>query len=163
RRMGAPRSRRPHAGADRRRLAHPVRRVVEKQFLGVNCIRGRQAMTNPVIRVDGIRKQFRNQEVLRGVSFEVQAGQTFALLVRHGAGRTTCIRPLLGLLTPDAGSVSILGINPRTNSLAVRGRVGYLAEDQNMFGWMTVEQIVQFIAPFYDAWDDALADQYLTE
>jgi ABC-2 type transport system ATP-binding protein len=120
-------------------------------------------MTNPVIRVDGIRKQFRNQEVLKGVSFEVQAGQTFAFLGRNGTGKTTLIRTLLGLLTPDAGSVSILGINPRTNPLAVRRRVGYLAEDQKMFGWMTVEQIVQFIAPFYDAWDDALADQYLNQ
>jgi len=120
-------------------------------------------MINPVIRVDGIRKQFRNQEVLKGVSFEVQAGQTFAFLGRNGTGKTTCIRTLLGLLTPDAGSVSILGINPRTNPLAVRRRVGYLAEDQKMFGWMTVEQIVHFIAPFYDAWDDELADQYLTQ
>jgi ABC-2 type transport system ATP-binding protein len=120
-------------------------------------------MINPVIRVDGIRKQFRNQEVLRGVSFEVQAGQTFAFLGRNGTGKTTLIRMLLGLLAPDAGSVSILGINPRTNPLAVRRRVGYLAEDQKMFGWMTVEQIVQFIAPFYDAWDDALADQYLNQ
>jgi ABC-2 type transport system ATP-binding protein len=120
-------------------------------------------MTNPVIRVEGIRKQFRNQEVLKGVSFEVPAGQTFAFLGRNAAGKTTLIRMLLGLLAPDSGSVSILGINPQTNPLAVRRRVGYLAEDQRMFGWMTVEQIVHFIAPFYDAWDDALADQYLKQ
>lgn len=120
-------------------------------------------MTNQVIRVDGIRKQFRGQEVLKGVSFEVQAGQTYAFLGRNGAGKTTLIRMLLGLLDPDAGSVSILGINPRTNPLAVRRRVGYLAEDQKMFGWMTIEQIVRFIAPFYDAWDDALAEQYLDQ
>ncbi len=120
-------------------------------------------MNNPVIRVDGIRKQFGGQEVLKGVSFEVQAGQTFAFLGRNAAGKTTLIRMLLGLLTPNAGSISILGINPQTNPLAVRRRVGYLAEDQKMFGWMTVEQIVQFIAPFYDAWDEALAVQYLNQ
>jgi ABC-2 type transport system ATP-binding protein len=120
-------------------------------------------MNNPVIRVDGIRKQFGGQEVLKGVSFEVQAGQTFAFLGRNAAGKTTLIRMLLGLLAPNAGSISILGINPQTNPLAVRRRVGYLAEDQKMFGWMTVEQIVQFIAPFYDAWDEALANQYLNQ
>jgi len=120
-------------------------------------------MNSPVIHVDGIRKQFRGNEVLKGVSFDVQPGQTFALLGRNAAGKTTLIRMLLGLLAPDAGSVSILGINPRTNPLAVRRRVGYLAEDQRMFGWMTVEQIVRFIAPFYDAWDDALAEQYLRQ
>ena len=120
-------------------------------------------MNNSVIHVDGIRKQFRGNEVLKGVSFDIKPGQTFALLGRNAAGKTTLIRMLLGLLVPDAGSVGILGINPRTNPLAVRRRVGYLAEDQRMFGWMTVEQLVRFIAPFYDAWDDALAEQYLTQ
>jgi ABC-2 type transport system ATP-binding protein len=120
-------------------------------------------MNTPAIRVEGIRKQFRDSEVLKGVSFEVQAGQTFAFLGRNAAGKTTTIRMLLGLLAPDAGSMSILGINPQTNPLAVRRRVGYLAEDQRMFGWMTVAEIVRFIAPFYDAWDQALADRYLQQ
>jgi ABC-2 type transport system ATP-binding protein len=120
-------------------------------------------MNTPAIRVEGVRKQFRDQEVLKGVSFEVQPGQTFAFLGRNAAGKTTTIRMLLGLLAPDAGSVSVLGINPQTNPLAVRRRVGYLAEDQRMFGWMTVAEIVRFIAPFYDAWDQALADRYLQQ
>jgi ABC-2 type transport system ATP-binding protein len=120
-------------------------------------------MNTPAIRVEGVRKHFRDSEVLKGVSFEVQPGQTFAFLGRNAAGKTTTIRMLLGLLAPDAGSVSVLGINPQTNSLAVRRRVGYLAEDQRMFGWMTVAEIVRFVAPFYDAWDQALADRYLQQ
>ncbi len=120
-------------------------------------------MNQPAIRVDSVCKRFRGQEVLKGVSFEVPVGQTFAFLGRNAAGKTTTIRTLLGLLAPDSGSVSILGINPQTNPLAVRRRVGYLAEDQRMFGWMTVEQIVQFIAPFYDTWDEALAKRYLEQ
>ncbi len=115
-------------------------------------------MTNqPVIRVDALRKKFRDREVLAGVSFEVPAGQTFAFLGVNAAGKTTTIRMLLGLLTPDSGSVSVLGTDPQQNPLAVRRSVGYLAEDQHMFGWMTVEQIVRFVAPFYDTWDASLA------
>jgi ABC-2 type transport system ATP-binding protein len=120
-------------------------------------------MNSPAIRVEGLCKRFRDREVLKGVSFEVQAGQTFAFLGRNAAGKTTTIRMLLGLLAPDSGSVSILGINPQTNPLAVRRRVGYLAEDQRMFGWMTVAEIVRFIAPFYDAWDEMLAIRYLDQ
>ena len=120
-------------------------------------------MNSPAIRVDSVRKRFGDREVLNGVSFEVQAGQTFAFLGRNGAGKTTTIRMLLGLLAPDDGSTSVLGINPQSNPLAVRRRVGYLAEDQKMFGWMTVEQIVQFMAPFYDTWDAALAHQYIKQ
>jgi ABC-2 type transport system ATP-binding protein len=118
---------------------------------------------DPVIRVDALRKKFRDREVLAGVSFEVPAGQTFAFLGVNAAGKTTAIRMLLGLLTPDSGSVSVLGIDPQKNPLAVRQSVGYLAEDQQMFGWMTVEQIVRFVAPFYDTWDAALARKYLQQ
>ena len=121
-------------------------------------------MTNqPVIRVDALCKKFRDREVLAGVSFEVPAGQTFAFLGVNAAGKTTTIRMLLGLLTPDSGSVSVLGADPQKNPLAVRRSVGYLAEDQHMFGWMTVEQIVRFVAPFYDTWDASLARKYLQQ
>lgn len=118
---------------------------------------------NPAIHVDGLAKKFRDHEVLCDVSFEVPAGQTFAFLGRNAAGKTTTIRTLMGLLTPDAGSINVLGLNPREKPLAVRRRVGYLAEDQHMFGWMTVSQIIRFLAPFYDTWDDALAKRYLRE
>jgi ABC-2 type transport system ATP-binding protein len=118
---------------------------------------------DPVIRVDALCKKFRDREVLAGVSFEVPAGQTFAFLGVNAAGKTTTIRMLLGLLAPDSGSVSVLGIDPQKNPLAVRQSVGYLAEDQHMFGWMTVEQIVRFVAPFYDTWDAALARKYLQQ
>jgi len=120
-------------------------------------------MNHPAIRVSNVRKKFRDHDVLNGLTFEVPVGQTFAFLGRNAAGKTTTIRMLLGLLSPDEGSISVLGINPQTNPLAVRRRVGYLAEDQQMFGWMTVEQIVQFTAPFYDTWDAALATQYLQQ
>lgn len=120
-------------------------------------------MNEPAIRVDSVCKTFRNHEVLRGLSFEVAAGQTFAFLGRNGAGKTTTIRMLLGLLAPDSGTISVVGIDPLCNPLAVRRRVGYLAEDQRMFGWMTVEQIVRFAAPFYDTWDDALANRYVQQ
>lgn len=120
-------------------------------------------MNEPAIRVVDLCKSFRDREVLSSVSFEVPAGQTFAFLGRNAAGKTTTIQTLLGLLKPDRGTISILGVDPQKSPLAVRRRVGYLAEDQQMFGWMTVEQIVRFLAPFYDTWDDALAKKYLED
>jgi ABC-2 type transport system ATP-binding protein len=119
--------------------------------------------SEPAIRVERLRKKFRDREVLSDVSFSVPAGETFAFLGRNAAGKTTTIRTLLGLLTPDAGSISVLGLDPQHKPLAVRQRVGYLAEDQHMFGWMTVEQLIRFLAPFYDTWDHALAQRYLRE
>jgi ABC-2 type transport system ATP-binding protein len=108
---------------------------------------------SPVIRLQGVRKSFGRHEVLKGVDLTVPPGQTFAFLGRNGAGKTTTIRTLLGLLKPDAGDVRVLGYDPATDAIEVRRRVGYVAEDQAMFGWMRVGQLLSFIAPFYPTWD----------
>src|SRR5690606_37912127 len=73
------------------------------------------------------------------------------------------IRLLLGLLKCDAGTIRVLGIDPQVEPLELRARVGYLAEDQTMYGWMRVEEIVRFVAPFYPTWDHDLALKYLRE
>jgi ABC-2 type transport system ATP-binding protein len=110
-----------------------------------------------VIELRGVNKSFGKKPVLRGVNLTMQAGQTLAFLGRNGAGKTTTIRTLLGLLAPDAGEVRVLGLDPKTNPLEIRRRVGYVAEDQTMFGWMRVGQLLSFIAPFYPTWDPAWA------
>jgi len=113
----------------------------------------------PVIEISGVVKTFGRKRVLDGETFAVQAGQTFAFLGRNGAGKTTTIRMLLGLIKPDSGTVRVLGLDPQKQPLEVRRRVGYVAEDQAMFGWMRVSQIISFIAPFYPKWDHGWARQ----
>jgi ABC-2 type transport system ATP-binding protein len=65
----------------------------------------------------------------------------------------------LGLLRPDSGEVRVLGLDPKKDPLEIRRRVGYVAEDQVMFGWMRVGQLISFIAPFYPTWDAAWAKE----
>jgi ABC-2 type transport system ATP-binding protein len=69
----------------------------------------------------------------------------------------------LGLISPDAGRIRVLDYDPAEQPLEVRRRVGYLAEDQQMYGWMRVEEIIRFVAPFYDSWDHDLALKYVRE
>lgn len=113
----------------------------------------------PVIEMRGVAKSFGRNAVLRGLDLTVPPAQTFAFLGRNGAGKTTTIRTLLGLLKPDAGQVRVLGLDPQKEPLEIRRRVGYVAEDQAMFGWMRVGQLLSFIAPFYPTWDAAWAKQ----
>jgi ABC-2 type transport system ATP-binding protein len=120
-------------------------------------------MNDAVIDVQAVHKTFRSTEVLRGVSLQVARGETFAFLGRNAAGKTTTIRMLLGLLKRDDGAIRVLGLDPQRNPLELRQRVGYLAEDQTMYGWMRVEEIVRFVAPFYPTWDHALAAKYLRD
>jgi len=117
-------------------------------------------MNSPAIEFQNVYKSFRKNQVLRGMSLRVEPGTTFALLGVNGAGKTTAIRMLLGLLHPDEGFVSVLGRSPEIDPIGVRQRVGYLAEDQTMYGWMRCEEILRFMAPFYPTWDHQLALKY---
>jgi ABC-2 type transport system ATP-binding protein len=97
------------------------------------------------------------------VTLQVERGKTFAFLGRNASGKTTTIRMLLGLLKRDDGAIRVLGLDPQREPLELRRRVGYLAEDQTMYGWMRVEEIVRFVAPFYPSWDHDLALRYLRD
>ena len=99
----------------------------------------------PAIEIRGVQKHFGRKLVLDGLMISVPAGQTFAFLRRNGAGKTTAIRMLLGLIKQEAGELRVLGQDPQKDPLAVLRQVGYLAEDQAMFGWMRVSEMISFI------------------
>ena len=118
-------------------------------------------MSDSAVSVHNLRKAFGSQVVLEDVSFDVPQGQTFALLGRNGVGKTTMIRMLLGLLPPDSGTIRVAGCDPTMTSIELRRSVGYLAEDQSMYDWMTAVELCRFLEPFYPTWDSRLADSYL--
>jgi ABC-2 type transport system ATP-binding protein len=109
------------------------------------------------IHAENLRKHFGQREVLRGVSLDVAAGSIFGFLGLNGAGKTTLIRILLGLSRADAGQCSVGGIDPSVDALAVRAGIGYMAENQTMYGWMQVGQLIEWVSRFYPTWDPALA------
>lgn len=118
-------------------------------------------MNEPAIAIHKLAKMYGSQQVLQDVSLTIPAGQTFALLGRNGAGKSTMIRILMGLIPADAGAVRVSGIDPAKDPIAVRGQVGYLAEDQKMYGWMTPIELCRFLATFYPSWDDRRASELL--
>jgi ABC-2 type transport system ATP-binding protein len=118
-------------------------------------------MTDAAIVMDRLTKSFGGTSVLQNLSLSIPEGQTFALLGRNGAGKTTAIRILLGLLPADSGSVRVAGLDPAREPIAVRKKVGYLAEDQVMYGWMTPTELCQFLSAFYPTWDHAWAKDCL--
>ena len=107
---------------------------------------------DPVIDIRSVSKRFGKRSILHDLNLTVTRGQTFAFLGRNGAGKTTTIRMLLGLHAPDAGTVRVLGLDPAKDAMEIRRRVGYLAEDQHMFGWMTVKEMIAVTAPFDPTW-----------
>ena len=116
-------------------------------------------MTDTAIEIKDLHFSYGRKTVLTGVNLEVPAGSIFGFLGRNGAGKTTLIKTLLGLQKPSAGTGTILGLDCFAHSLEVRKRIGYMAEDQQMYGWMRVGQIIRWVAGFYPNWDTAFTEK----
>ena len=103
-----------------------------------------------MITLQNITKRFGKKTALHNISYTVQPGSVFALLGENGAGKTTTIRILLGLCEPDDGKATVLGLDPMRNDYEIRRRIGYVPEQPALYDWMTVSQIGQFTASFYE-------------
>jgi ABC-2 type transport system ATP-binding protein len=95
-----------------------------------------------------VTKRFGSKKALDDFSLEVAAGQVFALLGDNGAGKSTAIRTLLGLIEPDQGQSSLLGLDSWRDGLAIRQQVGYVPDQPAFYEWMTIDQLGWFAAGF---------------
>ena len=96
------------------------------------------------VRIAGLTKAFGSIRALDGVSLTVGAGEIYGLLGPNGAGKTTLIRSLVGLVTPDAGTVTVLDC--RLPDRAVLAEVGYMPQSPALYADLTVEENVRFFA-----------------
>jgi ABC-2 type transport system ATP-binding protein len=96
----------------------------------------------PAVWCSGLRKRYRRQIAVDGVSFTVARGEVIGLLGPNGAGKTTVIKMLLGLVHPDAGEVLLLGRPGRDPG--ARARVGYLPELFRYQPWLTAAEVLDF-------------------
>jgi ABC-2 type transport system ATP-binding protein len=104
-----------------------------------------------VIQINGLTKSFGGTPAVDKLNLEVPAGAVFALLGDNGAGKSTTIRMLTGLLPPDAGSATILGQDCWAKAIELRHKVGYVPERPEFYDWMTVAEIGWFTAGFHAA------------
>ena len=112
-----------------------------------------------VIEVDGLTHRYGSVTALADVDIQVPEGTLYALLGPNGAGKTTLLQILMGLRRPTAGRVSLLGKGISELTLQDRASIGYVAEGQPLPGWMTLQQLEEYLAPLYSTWDHALADE----
>lgn len=103
----------------------------------------------PVIQLDSVTKRYGQETALDNVSIEVPPGVVYALLGENGAGKTTSIRAMLGLIDVDQGHVRVLERDSQQEGVAIRRQIGYVSERPSMDDWMTVDQIGWFTAGFY--------------
>ncbi len=99
-----------------------------------------------MIEVHDLRKRFGEVVAVDGISFRAEDGEVTALLGPNGAGKTTTLRAIYGLIKPDAGQVSIDGIDIAANPMAARRRIGALPESRGTYPRLTAREHVQYFA-----------------
>ena len=113
------------------------------------------------IEATGLTKYFGPHRVVDTLDLHVRPGTVYGFLGRNGAGKTTAIKMLLGLLEPTRGRSRLLGCDSTALTPDVKERVGYLAEGHPLYGWMTVDGIARFTSEFYRHWNRGLFDELL--
>lgn len=116
---------------------------------------------NLVISCKALQKNYGTKKVLKGIDLEIPEGTVVALLGTNGAGKTTLIRTILGLIPKTKGEIRVLGEEPYKLGALLRQRIGYVSEEQGLYGWMSVQKIVDFCKSLYPVWDQELVDTYL--
>jgi ABC-2 type transport system ATP-binding protein len=101
------------------------------------------------IRVSGLRKRYGDVEAVRGIDFEVTAGECFALLGPNGAGKTTTVEILEGYREPSAGTVEVLGLDPHRGGAAFRERIGIVLQQAGVEIELTVEESLGYYRRLY--------------
>lgn len=107
-----------------------------------------------VIETERLSKCYGNHHAVRELSIDVPAGSICAFLGQNGAGKSSTLRMLLGMMHPSSGSGRIFGlrIDDKKDSLAIRRRTAFVAEDKRLYDYMIVEQIIRFTRAFFPGW-----------
>jgi ABC-2 type transport system ATP-binding protein len=99
-----------------------------------------------VIVADQLTKWYGPRLAVDRVSLEVEAGEVMGLLGPNGSGKTTILRILTGYLKPSGGTARVAGLDVVDDALAARAQVGYVPEDAPLYGWMSVQELLAFMA-----------------
>jgi ABC-2 type transport system ATP-binding protein len=113
----------------------------------------------PIVDIRRLTRQFGNKTALDDLSLTVPRGGVFGLIGGNGAGKTTVIKHILGLLKAQTGTVRVFGLDPVANPVGTLGRIGYLSENRDLPDWMSVGQLMRYTQAFFPNWDESYAEQ----
>ncbi|HVO75305.1 MAG TPA: ABC transporter ATP-binding protein [Ignavibacteriaceae bacterium] len=106
-----------------------------------------------VINLNNLKKSYGEIEAVQGVTFEVFKGEMFGLVGPDGAGKTTTIRILCGLLSIDSGSASIFNKSIKKNRKEIQNQIGYLSQKSSLYGDLTIDENIEFFADIHGVKD----------
>jgi len=120
-------------------------------------------MNSATVEASNLRKAFGPKEVLQDMSFGVSPGDVIGVLGKNGAGKTTLLELMLGFTAPTAGAIRIFGHESHRLPGAIKARVGFVPQQDELLDQLTVADQLRVIASFYSHWDSALIDRLCGE
>jgi ABC-2 type transport system ATP-binding protein len=120
--------------------------------------------SNVVIRLEKVSKSYGNKQVLKDIDLTIRKGTIMGLVGKNGAGKTTMIKSLLGLLKLDSGKASLFGEDSWDLPGEVKQKLGYVPQKTDMFnGWMRVIDLLDYIGAFYKSWNKEKVSKLVKE
>ncbi|TYP78209.1 ABC transporter ATP-binding protein [Paenibacillus methanolicus] len=117
-------------------------------------------VTENMIELSGVQKRYLLKAALTGIDLQIKKGSIVGLLGPNGSGKSTLLKILAGLIHPTSGAIRIAGRAPDASH---KKQIAYLPEIDHLYGWMTVDETLRFIAGFYDDWQaDKAAELLMT-
>ncbi|HKH94595.1 MAG TPA: ABC transporter ATP-binding protein, partial [Gemmatimonadaceae bacterium] len=114
---------------------------------------------SPAIEVRGLTRRFGTFTAVDGISFDVAVGEVFGFLGANGAGKTTAIRMLIGLLAPSGGSASVAGFDVATQAEQVKRSIGYMSQRFSLYEDLTVRENITLYGGIYGLSDRAIEER----
>lgn len=124
-------------------------------------IDGTHGAMSDVITLDRVTKRFGGTTALDSVSLSIPRGTIVGLVGRNGCGKTTLLHHVTGLMLPDAGAVRTFGVDAGSLHGAELARIGVVHQHARFLEWMSVYQLVRYVATFYPHWDVTLEKQLI--
>src|SRR5688500_19106140 len=113
-------------------------------------------MADSAILVSDLTRKFGAFTAVDGISFAVERGEIFGFLGANGAGKSTAIRMMCGLLKPSSGTAVVDGVDVSRDPEAVKQRIGYMSQKFSLYEALTVEQNIRFFGALYGLTDDQI-------
>src|SRR5439155_4604631 len=116
-------------------------------------------MDEYVIKTENLTKKFGDFVAVNEINFEVKAGEIFGFLGANGAGKTTAMRMLCGLLKPSSGAATVAGFDVYKNPDNIKKNIGYMSQKFSLYEDLTVVENIQFYAGIYGLTNKQIKDK----
>jgi lipooligosaccharide transport system ATP-binding protein len=113
------------------------------------------------VEARGLVKRYGDLTAVRGIDFEVRAGECFGFLGPNGAGKTSTMKAIYGLANVDGGELRVLGLDARTDRREIKARIGVVPQEQNLDGELTVRENLEMQATYHGIRVDGRLDELL--